>query len=60
MLTKNIIFKITLALVFINANAFSCPIYENPIPIADAYVSVDAKKSKTSWPEEISSAEGFP
>ena len=42
-------FKILLNLVFISITAFSCPIYDTPIPMADIHVNIDSKKSNTSF-----------
>jgi len=49
MFKRNNIFKFILTLLFIIASAYSCPIYETPVPMADAYVGIDAKNSKTSF-----------
>ena len=49
MIKKNIILKITLILLFITTSAYSCGVYTTQIPIADISVSIDAKKSKTSF-----------
>ena len=49
MLKKNIFYKIILILFVLIGNVYSCPVYENPTPIADTYVNIDAKKLKTSF-----------
>jgi len=46
---KKYIFKITLLLLLTHTSSYACPIYENPIPMADVNIDIDAKKSKTSF-----------
>jgi hypothetical protein len=42
-------FKKILVFLFITFNAYSCPVFKDPIPIADTYIKIDAKTSKTSF-----------
>jgi len=42
-------YKIILISLFIAINAYSCPIYEKHTPMIDAYISIDAKESNTSF-----------
>jgi hypothetical protein len=49
MLKTNILTKITLFLLLINISAYSCNTAAVIIPIADAYVNIEAKESKTSF-----------
>ncbi len=49
MFIKNVLSKITLALLFIGISTYACSTAPLIIPIADAHVSIDAGKSKTSF-----------
>ena len=49
MFKRNTISKIILVLLLIITNASACPVYEDPVPIADVFVNIDAKESKTSF-----------
>lgn len=56
---KNFIFKILSVLFLLTSTVYSCAVYTEYIPIADAYVNIDAKKDKTSFEITWEFREGF-